>query len=109
MSLLLDVDPLSGAIETFDYDEATDTVIIRRTCDVQPIIDYNKATQSDRDGGWVGEGRNMRLAARIPLELAYKWMLEKGVCAWKKEHWPAVQKLLNSNEYRDTRPHQFRL
>ena len=109
MSLLLDVDPLSGAIETFDYDEHTDTIIIKRSCDVQPIIDRNKELQGERDGGWVGKGRDVRLAASIPTEVAYKWLVEKGVNCWKKEHWPAVRKLLNSNEYMYLRTGNFRL
>jgi hypothetical protein len=98
MSLYLDTDPLSGAIETFDYDESTDTVIIKRTCDVQPIIDRNMELQNHTDG-WVGEGRDMKWVASIPLELAYKWLIEDGISCWKKEHWPAVRKRINSNEY----------
>ena len=108
MSLWLDTDPLSGAIETFDYDESTDTIIIKRTCDVQPIIDRNKELDNHTEG-WVGQGRDMRLAASIPIEVAYKWLVEKGVNCWRKEHWPAVKKLLNSNEYKYRRPTHFRL
>jgi hypothetical protein len=108
MSLLLDIDPLSGAIETFDYDEHTDTIIIKRTCDVQPIIDRNKELDNHSDG-WVGEGRDMRLAASIPTEVAYKWLVEKGVNCWRKEHWPAVRKLLNDPEWRYLRTGSFRL
>jgi len=109
MSRILDIDPLSGAIETFDYDEASDTIIIRRRCDVQPVIDRNKELASERDGGWVGKGRDVRLAASIPVEVAYKWLNELGVSVWKKEHWPAVRKLLNSNEYQHLRTNHFRL
>jgi hypothetical protein len=109
MSRILDIDPLSGAIETFDYDEASDTIIIRRRCDVQPVIDRNKELASERDGGWIGKGRDVRLAASIPVEVAYKWLNELGVNCWKKEHWPAVRKLLNSNEYQHLRTNHFRL
>jgi len=107
MSRFLNYNSFTGSVETFDYDEETNTVILKRTCDITAIIDANKARQSERDGGWVGQGRDMRLAAQIPIELAYKWLVEKGVSCWRKDHWPAVRKLLNSNEYRDTRPHHF--
>jgi hypothetical protein len=108
MSLLLDIDPLSGAIETFDYDEASDMIIIKRRCDVQPIIDRNKELANHTDG-WVGRGHDVRLAASIPIEVAYKWLNELGVNCWKKEHWPAVRKLLNSSEWRYLRTNHFRL
>jgi hypothetical protein len=83
MSLLLDYNPFSGSIETFDYDESTDTIIIKRRCDVTAIIDRNKELQNHTDG-WVGQGRDMRLAASIPLDVAYKWLVEHGVSCWKK-------------------------
>ena len=108
MSWYLDTDPYSGAVETFDYDENTDTVIIKRTCDVQPVIDFNKETANHTDG-WIGDGRDLRRAARIPMEVALKWYVEEGIRCWRKEDWPAVRKKLNSIEYRDLRSNHFRL
>ena len=108
MSLLLEYNPFSGSTETFDYDESTGAITLKRTCDVTAIIDRNKELQNHTDG-WVGEGRDMRLAASIPLDVAYKWLVEHGVSCWKKDHWPAVRRLLNSNEYRYLRTNHFYL
>jgi len=108
MALLLDTDPLTGAVETFEFDEADDRVVLRRYCDVQPAIDKNKAAHLDGDG-WVGRGRDMRLAASIPLDVALLWLQKYGVSCWKAEHWPAVKRLLEDPEWRYLRPHSFRL
>ena len=102
---LFSVDPLSGSQQWFSYDEDKEMAIIRRVCDVQPVIDQNKDLA--HQGTWRNKtpgDLDMRLAASIPLDLAYKWLIEKGVCCWRHEHWEATKALLNSNEYRDLRP-----
>jgi hypothetical protein len=108
MPLFLDRDPLSGAVETFDYDEADDRVVIKRRADVQPAIDANKGYHLHGDG-WVGQGRDMRLAARIPVDVALLWLQQYGVSCWKAEHWPAVKRLLEDPDWRHLRPTSFRL
>lgn len=108
MSLYLDTDPLSGAVSTFDYDENEQTAIIRRVCDVTAIIDNNKELANHTDG-WIGEGRDMRHAASVPIDVAYLWLEKYGVRAWRKEDWPFVRKLLNSNEWRYLRVQEFML
>ena len=108
MALYLDRDPLSGAIETFEYDENDDLCIIKRQADVQPVIDRNKELQNHTDG-WVGQGRDMRLAASTPIDVALLWLQKYGVSCWKAEHWPYVRRLLNSNEWRHLRTNTFYL
>lgn len=98
MSRFLDFNPFSGSISTFDYDEMTDTITIKRKADVTANIDFNHQLAS-LNGGWVDPGHTMACVARIPIELAYKWLVEKGVSVWKAEHRPAVLKLLNDAEY----------
>jgi hypothetical protein len=105
MSLFLGRDPLSGAVETFDYDESDDLCIVRRTCDVQPAIDRNKRAHLDGDG----RTGDMRLAASIPVDVALLWLQQYGVSCWKAEHWPAVKRLLNDPDWRHLRPTSFRL
>ena len=95
----LDYDPLTGAVETFDYDESSDTAIIHRAADVQPIIDRNKELANHTDG-WTSREKDLRLVASIPIEVAFLWLRRYGICAWKKEHWPQVRRLLNDSEWR---------
>jgi len=99
-----DRDPLTGAVEHFEYDHAEDKVLIHRTADVQPVIDRNKELANHSDGKHPELGWH---AASIPIDVAYKWLVEHGVSVWKKEHWPQVRRLLNSNEYRYLRIKNF--
>lgn len=101
-----DYDPLSGATETFDYDESSDTAIIHRSADVQPIIDRNKELANHTDG-WTSRERDMRHAASIPMEVALIWLQRYGIRAWSKEHADKVKQLLNSNEWRYLRTSEF--
>jgi hypothetical protein len=106
LSRFFDYDPLTGAVETFDYDESSDTAIIHRSADVQPIIDRNKALANHTDG-WTSAEKDMRHAASIPIEVCLLWLQRYGICAWKKEHWPKVRQLLNDNEWRYLRTNEF--
>jgi len=108
MAEIIDVDPWSGATTTLDYDEDTERLIVKTLCDVQPVIDRNKALENHSDG-WVDEAHTMRLAASIPVTVALKWLQEYGVSCWRKDHWPAVRKLLNDPEWRHLRTHRFHL
>ena len=100
MALLLDTDPLSGAVETIEVDEANDLAIIKRVADVQPIIDRNKALANHGTHQKTPGDLDMRLAASIPVDVAYLWLQRYGIRAWAKEDWPGVRRLLNSNEWR---------
>ena len=90
-------DPLTGAVEHFKYDPDGDRCVIRRTADVEPVIEANKRL-NDSDG-W-NRDRSMRLAARIPSEVQLLWLQQYGVRAWDKNHKPAVRRLLNDPEWR---------
>lgn len=100
---LLDYDPLSGAKQWFSYDEDTDTMRIRYEEDVSATLDYNKSKQAEsfdkRDDVWH--------AAKIPNTVIMKWKLEHGVELWNPDHKEGVRRLLNSDEYRYLRVHNF--
>lgn len=107
MKRLFDVDPLTGAVQHFEVDHANGgrVLIHHGSPDLQPHIDLNKELANHTDGkselGWH--------AASIPVDVAYKWLIEHGVSVWEKEHWPQVKRLLNSNEYRHLRVKHFML
>lgn len=93
-----DRDPYTGAVETFEYDEDTDKVIIHRQEDVTTSLENNKRAQTDGTDGY-NEDRDMVLQASIPINVIYEWATRHGVRAWDKNHLPGVIRLLNSNEY----------
>jgi len=101
---LLDRHP-DGTYETFEYDDATGNITVRRWADVQPAIDANKAAHLEGDG----KTGDFWLAASIPMEVAAMWKQLYGVDAYRAEHWPAVKKLLNDPDWRHLRPTSFRL
>lgn len=79
MSILLDIDPLTGAIETFDFDQATGTSIITRTENVDTILDLNAQSYNEGKGSgasWRGEDNDFWLVARVPLTVMHEWMIE---------------------------------
>lgn len=102
MTRYLDHNSDEGWIETFDYDEGTNTAIIRRSCDVQPIIDRNKELANHTDG-WTDREKNMRHVAAIPMGVALKWYEDYGIQAWRKDDWPWVARLLNDSDWRNLR------
>lgn len=106
MKRFLDYDPYAGATEIFEYDHANDRAIIHRSADVQPVIDRNKILANHTDG-WTSREKNMRHAARIPIDVALIWLRRYGVQCWRKDHWPAVRRLLNDSEWRYLRVQNF--
>jgi hypothetical protein len=95
-AVLFDRDPDTGAVESFHYDESADSVTIgRQSMDLAPTLDRNKTWANH-----VEQRGDMRLAASIPVDVTYEWLQKYGIRAWDRNHWPAVKRLLNSNEYR---------
>lgn len=66
--------------------------------DVQPVLDANKEAQNHCDpNSPTGE---LRLVARIPPIFVQKWFNEEGIDYYNPDHQEAVDRKLNSNEYR---------
>lgn len=91
-----DYDPLTGATETFSYDEDSDRCVIERTENVGPLLEQNKRAQNEDRG----ETDGMVHVAAIPTAVIYEWLTRYGVNIWDKNHMPAVKRLLNSSDYR---------
>ena len=90
-------DPDTGAVEHYGYDETEDRCIIRRTVDLEPVIEANKRSAND---GYIQNARkDMRLAARIPPDVQLIWLEKYGIRAWDRNHRPGVLRLLNSSEW----------
>ncbi len=74
MSVLLDIDPLTGAIETMDYDHVTKGLTITRTENVDGILDRNTRIYNDAGQSWRGDDNDMWHVASIPLTTLYAWL-----------------------------------
>jgi hypothetical protein len=99
-------DPDTGAVEHYKYDPDGERCIIRRTADVEPLIEANKRLANAWDG-WQDKRHEMRLAARISPEIQLIWLQKYGVRAWDRNHKKKVVELLNSNEWRYLRIGHF--
>lgn len=93
---LLDFDPLTGLKTFHDYDEMSDTTIIRYEQDVEPVLDANKYDQNHADRK-MGD---MVHVARVPIAVQLEWYTKYGVRMWDPDHKKAVSRLLDSPDYR---------
>lgn len=76
---LLDIDPLTGAVETFEYDAVAGHSIVTRTEDVDHILDLNQASYNEGKGksaSWRGDDNDFWFVGRIPLTLLQSWLDE---------------------------------
>lgn len=105
---LFDRDPETGAVETFEYDEANGVATIHRREDVEPNIEANKRELLSGHSGYT-PSRDMRRAASIPCSVALEWKQKLGIDVFDKNDWPAVKRLLNSNEWAYLRTAEFTL
>lgn len=94
---LLSHDPLTGITRWYRYDAETDQDIIQSTADIEAALEANQAMANDPSKPW--RKQNMHLVASIPPIIQEKWLREEGIDVFNKDHWPAVQRKLNSREF----------
>jgi len=70
---------------------------IQYQSDVTANIEENKAQYNDPGRSIDGMGRKV---ASIPNAIAIEWFVRYGVDVFKKDHLPAVRRLLNDPEWR---------
>ncbi len=71
---LLDIDPLTGAVEHFHYDHDSKRSVITRTRNVDTTLDLNTWALNNSDKTW--KGRDLWHVASVPEDLVWAWMLE---------------------------------
>ena len=91
-----------------DYQDAGITKYFHRTHDgdwvhetiqdVQPILDANKEAANHCNP--FNASRDLQMVARIPLILVAKWRNELGIDYWNPDHQEAVDRLLESSDWR---------
>ena len=77
--MLLDICPLTGAIEEFEFDAATNTSIITRTENVDHILDLNTASYNEgmhKSASWRGQDDDFWHVGRVPLTTLQSWLDE---------------------------------
>lgn len=80
-----------------DVDVDDGRIIVRSSADVEANLEQNKALANAGDG--YSPSRELRRAASIPNIIIEKWLTEEGIDVFNPDHWPAVKRKLNSNEY----------
>lgn len=100
---LLDYDPLTGIRQYFGWDDEGGEYVIDEIdkSTTQAVIDQNKRLEG------TGMGKDMRLAASIPVEVQFEWVDKFGVEFWNPAHKDGVKRLLNSSDYRYLRVNHF--
>lgn len=76
MGVLLDIDPLTGAVETMQYDHVSKGLTITRTEHVDHILDANTHSYNDAGQAWRGQDNDFWHVGRIPLTLLFAWLQE---------------------------------
>jgi hypothetical protein len=72
--VLIDIDPLSGAIETTEWDGQTKSLITTRTQNVDALLDRNQAIYNSQH--WRGEDNDFWFVASVPLDTLEAWRQE---------------------------------
>lgn len=73
---LLDIDPLSGAIETMEYDPIRKGLTITRTENVDALLDANTNVANDHSQRWRGADNDFWFVARVSMTTLYEWLQE---------------------------------
>ena len=93
-------DPMTGLTTSFDYDEDTDTAILKYEQDAEPSLEVTKALQNNTDYTRHGIKNEFWHYASIPVGIQMKWLIEDGIDVYDNNDWPAVMRKLNDPDYR---------
>lgn len=73
---LLDIDPLSGAVETMEYDHVGKGLVITRTVDDEHVLAANAESYNDSSQQWRGSDNSFWHVARIDMTVLFAWLRE---------------------------------
>lgn len=102
---LFSADKATGLKTWFSTSDDQDTWHFRHEQDATPILDANKAQQSEG----FDRRADMWHAAHIPAITIMEWREKHGVDIYNRNHAAGVKRLLNSSEYAHLRTNQFRM
>lgn len=102
---LLDYDHETGLKQFFSTEDGGDTWRIRYEQDITPLLETNKADQTEG----LDRRSEMWHAARIPAVVQMEWLTKHGVDLYNPDHGPGVRRLLNDPDYRHLRVNEFKI
>lgn len=76
---LVEIDPLTGALERYEYDHSSQSMIFTKTQNVDSVLElnaesYNQGTSRNAD--WRGVDNDMWHVASVPLVTLQSWLNE---------------------------------
>jgi hypothetical protein len=95
---VLDYDPLTGITEYFDYDHATQRIILSHEQDVSKALDLAAELRADRDRTRNGIKTDFLHYAIVPPVIQLEMKQKHGVNFWDKKDDARTYALLN-DEY----------
>lgn len=104
MRRLVDHDPITGITTWHEYDSSTRETRIHTTfadAQIDAVLDQNHRMANHNDG-W-SKTKEWRRVGSIPIAIIHHWLVKEGIDVFNKDHWPAVQKKLNSSDFRKLR------
>ncbi len=78
MGLLEDMTPVGEMGSEIVHDRGADVVAERMWQDCEPVLKHNEAIRNYHDEPFF-EDRSFVLAARIPMVIVNKWLIEEGI------------------------------
>lgn len=75
-TMLLGVDPDTGARETLHHDESADTFVIQRVEDVEPVLEWAKGRYNE---GIANRHSEFRQIAEVPYSVLDIWGKARGL------------------------------
>lgn len=97
---LLDHDPANGMTTWFHWDDIQEITHLEYVQDETPFLEVNKKLYNNPEYKKHGMKQCFLHKAQIPEGVQLKWLMEHGVDIYNDDHWPKVEQLLNSSEYR---------
>lgn len=86
-----------GTEQFHGVDPSTGNYLLKTTfADAQTVTDRNSELRKSGHGN----GKDMKLAASIPLSMVLKWRVEHGVDIFNPAHKKEAKRLINDHQYR---------
>ena len=71
---LIEIDPLTGDTETYDYDHSTGNLTFTKSRNVDALLDANVASYNDSGQSWRGQNNDLWRVASVDLVVLQGWL-----------------------------------
>ena len=73
---LIEIDPLTGDLERYDYDHTAQTMTFTKSRNVDGLLDSNTESFNDSSQAWRGQNNDMWRVASVDLVVLQGWLNE---------------------------------